>query len=114
MPTVADTPGDRKREFVRRIVESRRADEPVVFEAEGVTVEYEDRAIRLEATPAERERLEGLLEAYRVFKTEQPETRKAPDGVRYLSAVTDAKRVADFREALFREVYERPERYELR
>ncbi len=110
----ADTPDDRKRSFVRRIVEARRADESAVFEAEGVTIEYDDRIIRLEVGSAQRDRLEELLGAYRVFKIKQPETRKAEDGVVYLSAVTDAKHAADFLESLFRDVHELREGYELR
>jgi hypothetical protein len=110
----ADSPGGRKRSFVQRIVEARRTGAPVVFAADGVTIEYEDRTLRLELTPGERDRLEDLLEAYHVFKIEQPETRKADEGVVYLSAVTDAKHAADFLEALFREVYTLEEGYQLR
>lgn len=109
----ADTPGDRKRSFVRHVVESRRADEPVVFEAEGVTIEYDDRRIRLVVDDAERDRLETLLETYHVFKIKQPETRKADNGVVYLSAVTDAKHAADFLESLFSDVYRLESGYEL-
>lgn len=109
----ADTPGDRKRSFVRRIVESRRADESVVFEAEDAVIEYDDRTLRLELESDERDRLEELLGAYHVFKIKQPETRKAADGVVYLSAVTDAKHAADFLEAIFRDVYGLSESYEL-
>jgi hypothetical protein len=112
----ADTPGDRKRSFVRRIVEARRTEEAVVFETEAgdAAVAYDDRSLRLELTAEERDRLEELLGSYRVFKIRQPETRKADDGVVHLSAVTDAKRAADFLEALFREVYGLDEKYELR
>ena len=109
----ADTPEDRKRSLVRRIVEARRADEPVAFEAEGVTIGYDDRIIRLEVGSAERELLGELLGAYHVFKIKQPETRKADDGVVYLSAVTDAKHAADFLESLFSDVYGLDRGYEL-
>ncbi|MCQ4333875.1 hypothetical protein KM295_10350 [Natronomonas sp. F2-12] len=108
-----DSPGDRKRSFVRRILEARRTEEPVIFEARDAAIEYDDRSLRLELTAGERDRLEALLEAYHVFKIEQPATRKADDGVVYLSAVTDAKHAADFLEALFREVYGFEEHYEL-
>jgi hypothetical protein len=110
----ADTPGDRKRSFVRRIVESRQANRAVVFEADGTAIEYENRTLRLELTPDERDRLDERLEAYHVFKIKQPETRKADESVVYLSAVTDAKHAADFLEALFRDVYTLSEGYELR
>lgn len=110
----ADSPGDRKQSFVRRIVEARHTEDPVVFTADDVTIEYDDRTLRLELTSEERDRLDELLEAYHVFKIEQPETRKADRGVVYLSAVTDAKHAADFLEALFREVYGLGNGYELR
>ncbi|MEF8778928.1 MAG: hypothetical protein V5A36_08450 [Natronomonas sp.] len=109
----ADTPGDRKQFFVRRIIESRQASESVVFEAEGATVEYEDRTLRVELSSDERDRLDESLEAYHVFKIKQPETRKADESIVYLSAVTDAKHAADFVEVLFRDVYELSEEYEL-
>jgi len=110
----ADRPGDRRRLLVRRIVESRRTGDPAVFDTGGVSVEYDDRRLRLEADPEERDRLGPLLSAYHVFKIKQPETRKAADGVLYVSAVTDPKYAADFIEAVFRDVYELGEGYELR
>ena len=110
----ADTPGDRRRLLVSRIVEARRADESVQFGSGDIAIEYHDRVLGLEVSPTERDRLEELLESYHVFKIEQPATRKADDGVVYLSAVTDAKHAADFVEALFREVYGLDEEYELR
>ncbi|MFO7927273.1 MAG: hypothetical protein ACQET5_10130 [Halobacteriota archaeon] len=110
----ADTAEDRRKLLVRRLVESRRIGEPAVFEAGDVEIEYDDRMIRLQLIPDERERLDVLLGAYHVFKLKQPETRKADDGVVYLSAVTDAKHAADFIESLFREVYGFGEGYELR
>lgn len=110
----AATPGRRRKLLVGRLLESRRDGEPAVFEADGVELEYDDRAIRLELTPDERDRLDALLGAYHVFKLKQPETRKADGGVVYLSAVTDAKHAADFIDSLFRDVYGLGEGYELR
>ncbi|WP_181692376.1 hypothetical protein [Natronomonas sp. LN261] len=110
----ADRPGDRRKLLVRRIVESRRTGDPAVFDTGGASVEYDDRGLRLEADPDERDRLGSLLSAYHVFKIKQPETRKAADGVLYVSAVTDPKHAADFIEAVFRDVYGLGERYELR
>lgn len=110
----ADSPGQRRQLLVRRIVESRRRDEATVFRAGDASVEYDDRVLRLDVDPAERDRLDSLLSAYHVFKIKQPETRKAAEGVCHLSAVTDAKHAADFLEALFREVYGCGEGYELR
>ena len=110
----ADSPDERRQVLVQRIVESRRRSEATVFRAGDTSVEYDDRRLRLDVDPDERDRLDALLSAYHVFKIKQPETRKAAEGVCHLSAVTDAKHAADFLEALFREVYGRPEGYELR
>ena len=110
----ARTSDDRRRLLVSRIVSARRATEPARFESDGVAIEYDDRVLRLELTPSQREQLETLLGSYHVFKIKQPETRKADDGVVYVSAVTDAKHAADFIEALFRELYGFGEEYELR
>lgn len=126
----ADEPAERRNALVRAIVAHRRGGggdgageegfgagddaDSLVLEGAGRTVTYADRSLRLEVDPAERERLEALCAEYRVFKVAQPETRKAPDGVVYLSAVTDAKHAADFVEAMFREVFEAKRDYELR
>ncbi|QLD90947.1 hypothetical protein HWV07_18595 [Natronomonas salina] len=109
----ADDPRSRRQALVSAIVEARRTDEPVVFSSADARVRYADRTLRLEVDADERERLDELLAAYHVFKVEQPATRKADDGVVYLSAVTDPKHAADFLEGLFREVYGAPEDYEL-
>lgn len=110
----ADTPAGRRQLLVARIVESRQRGEATVFRAGDASVEYDDRALRLDVGPEERDRLDALLSAYHVFKIKQPETRKAAEGVCHLSAVTDAKHAADFLEALFREVYGLGEGYTLR
>lgn len=111
---VAGTPAERRQLLVRRIVESRRRGETAAFDAGGVSVEYDDRLVRVRVDPDERGRLDSLLAEYHVIKIKQPETRKADDGVVHLSAVTDAKRAADFLEALFRDVYGLKEEYTLR
>jgi len=111
---VARSPAERRQLLVRRIVESRRNGAGVVFGVGEVSVEYDDRVLRLAVDTDERDRLDAVLSEYHVFKIKQPETRKADDGVVYLSAVTDAKHAADFLEALFRDVYGLGEGYELR
>ncbi|TKR26066.1 hypothetical protein [Natronomonas salsuginis] len=102
----ADTVEGRRTLLVTGILDARREGQPVTFEAEGVELEYDDRTIRLELDAEQRDRLDALLSTYHVFKIKQPETRRAADGVVYLSAVTDAKHAADFVDAAFREVYE--------
>ena len=77
-------------------------------------VDYEDREITVEVDDAERERLDGLLDEFHVFKVAQPASRKAPDGVVVLSAIADAKHAADFIDRLFLDVYVVGEGYELR
>lgn len=118
----AASPDERRALLVRAIVEHRRDEggggddsqvsagtgedvDPLVVEGAGRTVTYHDQSFRVAVDDAERDRLDDLCSEYHVFKVAQPETRKAPDGVVYLSAVTDAKHAADFLEALFREVY---------
>lgn len=110
----ARTPDGRRRLLVSRIVSARQANGPTCFESDGVAIEYDNRILRLELATSRREQLETLLDSYHVFKIKQPETRKAEDGVVYVSAVTDAKHAADFIEALFRELYGFDEGYELR
>jgi len=111
---MASTPEARRQAIVKAVVEARTADEAVTFLADDGRVDYEDRRLRVEAGDDERDRLEALLSEYHVFKIQQPDTRKAPAGVVYLSAVTDPKHAADFVEALFREVYGAGAEYDLR
>lgn len=74
---------------------------------------YAQGVITVECTPDERERLDALLKDFPVFKLQQPETRKAPDGTVHVSAVADPKHAADFLDAAFRQVYDQPEEYRL-
>ena len=110
------TPETRRRAVVEAVLGARKADEAVTFVADGprARVTYQDRRLRVDVDETERERLETLLSEYPVFKIQQPDTRKADEGVVYLSAVTDPKHAADFVEALFREVYGAGREYELR
>ncbi|MFQ3319211.1 MAG: hypothetical protein ACI8UR_001474 [Natronomonas sp.] len=111
----AETPSERRQLLVESVVAHRKGgDEAIVFEGVDRPVEYDDQRLRLELDADERDRLDSLLSEYHVFKIKQPETRKADDGVVYLSAVTDPKHAADFIEALFRDVYAAAKTYELR
>ncbi len=92
----------------------RRPGEGVVVESDSGRAEYDDRRVRLELDGAAQDRLAGLLGSFPAFKRKQPDTRKAPERVVYVSAVADPKRVADFLEGVFREVFGEPEGYELR
>ena len=115
MSPQATTPVDRRRLVVEAIVAHRReGGDPIVFEGAETRIEYDDRRLRVELGADERDRIESLLSEYHVFKIKQPDTRKADDGVVYLSAVTDPKHAADFVESLFRELYGADEEYELR
>lgn len=107
---MATTPEARRQAIVRAVVDARQTDGAVTFLARGtdgdeVAVEYRDRSLRLELEDAGRDRLEDLLSEYHVFKVEQPATRRADPGILYLSAVTDPKHLADFVDALFRDVH---------
>ncbi|MFC6835170.1 hypothetical protein [Halomarina ordinaria] len=111
----ADAPRERLSLVVDAITAHRTRDsEGAVFETDRATVRYADRVLRLECDADERDRLDTLLADFHVFKVAQPETRKAPEGVVYLSAIADAKHAADFVEGLFRRVYDHGEGYELR
>lgn len=110
----ADTPTGRMRLLVDRVSASRSAESEVRFRSDRGTVVYGDRLARLDLDGAERDRLEDLLGRFPVFKLKQPETRKAPEGVVYVSAKADPKHAADFLEGVFRVVYTEPEGYELR
>ena len=114
MTDTADAPRDRLVAFVRAVNAQRTGGDGVVFETDAGRLEYADRAVTLDVGDEERERLDALLGAYPVFKVKQPETRKAPEGRVVLSAIADAKHLADFLESVFREVFGAPEGYELR
>jgi hypothetical protein len=96
----------------------RRGSEGVVFEGvdgdRRVRVEYADRLFTFTGSTDERDRLADHLGSFPVFKMKQPETRKAPEGTVYVSAIADAKHAADFLEGAFRAVYDLPGDYELR
>lgn len=95
-----------------------RGSEGVVFEGvdgdRRVRVEYADRLFTLPVSADERDALAEHLGSFPVFKLKQPETRKAPDGTVYVSAIADPKHAADFLEGSFRTVYDLPEGFELR
>jgi len=95
-----------------------RGSEGAVFEAvdgdRRVRVEYDDRLFALTVSEGERAVLSDHLGSFPVFKLKQPETRKAPEGTVYVSAIADAKHAADFLEGTFRSVYDLPADYELR
>ena len=115
----ADDVGDRLALAVDAVTTHRgRGSEGVVFEGvdgdRRVRVEYADRLFTFAVSTGEREALSAHLGSFPVFKVKQPETRKAPDGTVYVSAIADAKHAADFLEGAFRAVYELPEGYELR
>jgi hypothetical protein len=110
----ADDPDRRRQTLVEAVVAARRDGCAVTFAGADARVTYEDRTLRLDVDADQRSRLDDLLAEYSVFKVAQPATRKASEGVVYLSAITDPKHAADFLEAVFREVYGAPEGYELR
>ena len=95
-----------------------RGSEGVVFDGvdgdRHVRVEYADRLFTLAVSDDERDALDEHLDTFPVFKVKQPETRKAPEGTVYVSAIADPKHAADFLEGTFRTVYGLPEGFELR
>ena len=95
-----------------------RGSEGVVFDGvdddRRVRVEYADRLFTITVSADERDALTEHLGSFPVFKVKQPETRKAPEGTVYVSAIADPKHAADFLEGAFRSVYALPEGFELR
>ncbi|WP_255195392.1 hypothetical protein [Halorarius litoreus] len=113
MAEPATTPTDRRKLVVSAVLTHRKQGTPAVFHADGVRLAYDDRLLELSVSPAARDRLDDLLAEYPVFKVKQPETRKAPDGTVFVSAIADPKHLADFVEDCFRRVYEREKAYAL-
>ena len=115
----ADEAGERLGLAVDAVTTHRnRGSEGVVFEGvhddRRVRVEYADRLFTLAVSTDERDALDEHLGSFPVFKVKQPETRKAPEGTVYVSAIADPKHAADFLEGAFRTVYGLPEGFELR
>ena len=117
MTDPATTPTDRRKRVVRAVMAHRKDGDPVTFRAddppEDARVTYDDRLLELAVSAAERDRLDAFLAEYPVFKVKQPETRKAPEGTVFVSAIADPKHLADFVEDCFRQVYDRGEGYGL-
>jgi hypothetical protein len=108
----ATTAGDRRALYAEAVAAHRqRGSERVVLEAGADRLVLADH-LEFAVTPRQREALEGLLGEFPVFKLAQPATRKAAEGVVYVSAVTDAKHLADFVDEAFQRVYGHGEGYE--
>ncbi|MFB6171949.1 MAG: hypothetical protein ABEJ23_05400 [Haloarculaceae archaeon] len=108
----ATTPADRRALYAEAVAaHRRRGSDGAAFVAGGRRLELTDDGVRFDLRGDERAALDDLLADYPVFKVAQPATRKAPDGVVYVSAVTDAKHLGDFLEDAFRRVLDRPEDY---
>lgn len=115
----ADEAGERLALAVEAVTAHRnRGSEGVVFDGvdgdRHVRVEYADRLFTLSVSGDERDALDDHLGSFPVFKVKQPETRKAPEGTVYVSAIADPKHAADFLEGAFRTVYGLSEGFELR
>jgi len=109
----------RRARIAEAIAAHRRAgsESPVLFAADvrrdRPVVDYDDREIVVEVSGPERDRLEELMREFPVFKTAQPATRKAPEGVVHVSALADPKHASDFVDRLFLDVYEVGRGYQL-
>lgn len=111
----ASTPAERRALVAEAVTAHRkRGSEAAVFMSEEDRIRYADRVVRFDVIDDERDRLDALLGEFPVFKIKQPDTRKAEQGVVYVSAIADAKHVADFIEAAFRDVFEHEEEHTLR
>jgi len=107
----ADTPADRRALYAEAVTASRtRGGERIVFVAgDDRLVLAED--LRFDLDPTDRDPLDDLLADFPVFKLAQPATRTAAEGEVYVSAVTDAKHLADFVDEAFQRVYGHGEGY---
>lgn len=109
----AVTPADRRALYAEAVTAHRkRGSERAAFVADGHCIELTETGVRFELDEGSRAALESLLAEYPVFKVAQPATRKAPDAVVFVSAVTDAKHLGDFLDDAFRHVFDLPEDYE--
>ena len=102
----ATTPAERRALYAEAVAaHRRRGSDGAAFAAGDARIDLTEAGVRLDLEDDQRASLDELLAEYPVFKVAQPATRKAPDGVVYVSAVTDAKHAADFLDALVREGY---------
>lgn len=109
----AATPAERRALYAEAVAAHRkRGSGGAAFAAGEHRIDLTETGVRFELDDDRRASLEELLDEYPVFKIAQPATRKAPDGVVYVSAVTDAKHLGDFLDDAFRRVFDRPEDYE--
>lgn len=109
----ATTPPERRALYAEAVAaHRRRGSDGATFVAADDRIELTDEGVRFDLDEDQRASLDELLGDYPVFKIAQPSTRKAPEGVVYVSAVTDAKHLGDFVEDAFRRVYGLPEDYE--
>lgn len=108
----AATAGERRSLYAEAVAaHRRRGSERVVFEAGADRLALAEH-LEFAVTPRQREALDALLAEFPVFKVAQPATRKAAEGVVYVSAVTDPKHLADFVDEAFQRVYGNDEGYE--
>lgn len=108
----ASTPRERRALYAEAVLAHReRGSERVVFEAGDDRLTLAESGVRFELGDDRHGALEDLLADYPVFKVAQPATRTAAEGVVYVSAVTDAKHLADFVDDAFRRVYGHEEGY---
>lgn len=101
----ARTPADRRALYTEAIQAHRQRGSDHAVVAAGNTRLVLGEAIRFEVTGEERRALSELLSEYPVFKITQPATRRADESVVFVSAVTDAKHLADFLDDAFQRVY---------
>lgn len=75
-------------------------------------IQFAEKTFNLDCTDGELERLNVLLDEYPEFRIDGMESPEEADGTNVrISARSDANRLADFLERVFREVYEQPEGY---
>ncbi|WP_435194911.1 hypothetical protein [Natronomonas sp. EA1] len=101
---------ERRVTLVRALHAHRGETETLRIEAGGETLEFSNSVLRV---PAPVETVEPFLAEHPVFKVKQPETRKASEGVTFVSAKADANHLAGFIDAVFEDLFSLGDGYDL-
>jgi len=129
----ADTPTDRRKLFADAVTAHRNRGsafltieaappETPVFDPSGDDedaeeepqpwLQFAEKTFNLDATDAELERVKSLVDEFPEFRIDELESPETAEGTNVrITARSDANRLADFADRVFREVYERESSY---
>ncbi len=130
----ADTPTDRRKLFADAVtahrtrgsafltIETAPPEEPA-FDPDGETdedeedepqpwLQFAEKTFNLDATDEELDRVKSLIDEFPEFRIDELDSPDEAEGTNVrITARSDANRLADFADRVFREVYEREEGY---